>query len=98
MTLVELTRTWKGEVETQYGKKKKVAVKCKELGDEWLSTFKVTPEMEAWKEGDKVEINITKKKSKDGTKTFINFEMGFMISQPVQNTDPDVGGISDFDF
>lgn len=87
MTQVKLTRVFTGTQETQYGVRDKIAIKCEQLGDEWLSTLKVTPAMKQWKDGDVVEINVTKKKSKDGTKTYYNFEEGVslggsMTSQP----------------
>lgn len=79
MTQVKLTRVWIGTQETQYGIKDKCSIKCEQLGDEWLSTLKVTPAMKQWKEGDVVEVNVTKKKSKDGAKTFYNFEEGISL-------------------
>lgn len=87
MTTIKLTRVWLGTQETQYGIKDKCSIKCEQLGEEWLSTLKVTPAMRQWKEGDTVEVNVTKKKSKDGVKTFYNFEEGIslggaMPSQP----------------
>lgn len=89
MTSIKLTRVFIGIQETKFGDKEKVAVKCEQLGEEWLSTFKVTDRMRQWKEGDIVEVNITKKKSADGQKTFYNFEEGIILgaelsSKPVQ--------------
>ena len=87
MTQVKLTRVWIGTQETQYGVRDKCSIKCEQLGEEWLSTLKMTPAMKNWKEGDTVEINVTKKKSKDGQKTFYNFEEGMSLggspSQPM---------------
>lgn len=79
MTTIKLTRVWLGTQETQYGIKDKCSIKCEQLGEEWLSTLKVTPAMRGWKEGDTVEVNVTKKKSKDGVKTFYNFEEGLSL-------------------
>jgi hypothetical protein len=79
MTQVKLTRVWTGTQETQYGIRDKMSIKCEQLGEEWLSTLKMTPSMKQWKEGDTVEINVTKKKSKDGQKTFYNFEEGLSL-------------------
>lgn len=79
MTTIKLTRVWLGTQETQYGIKDKCSIKCEQLGEEWLSTLKVTPAMRNWKEGDTVEVNVTKKKSKDGVKTFYNFEEGLSL-------------------
>lgn len=87
MTTIKLTRVWLGTQETQYGIKDKCSIKCEQLGEEWLSTLKVTPAMRGWKEGDTVEINVTKKKSKDGTKTYYNFEEGLSLGaglSPIQ--------------
>lgn len=87
MTTIKLTKVWIGTIETKYGIKDKVSVKCEQLGDEYLSTLKVTPAMKQWKEGDTVEVNVTKKKSADGTKTYYNFEEGISLggspSQPM---------------
>lgn len=80
MTSIKLTRVWLGTQETQYGIKDKCSIKCEQLGEEWLSTLKVTPAMRGWKEGDTVEVNVTKKKSKDGTKMYYNFEEGLNLS------------------
>lgn len=79
MTTIKLTRVWLGTQETQYGVKDKCSIKCEQLGEEWLSTLKVTPAMRNWKEGDIVEVNVTKKKSKDGWKTYYNFEEGLSL-------------------
>lgn len=84
MTTIKLTRVWIGTQETQYGVKDKCSIKCEQLGDEWLSTLKVTPAMRGWKEGDTVEINVTKKKSKDGQKTYYNFEEGLSLGTVAQ--------------
>ena len=78
MTSVKLTRVWTGETETKFGSKLKMAIKCEGFGDKWLSTFKISERMKSWKEGDTVEINITEKAGKDGTK-YLNFEAGFEI-------------------
>lgn len=87
MTTIKLSRVWFGTQETQWGIKDKCSIKCEQLGEEWLSTLKVTPAMRGWKEGDTVEVNVTKKKSKDGAKTFYNFEEGLSLggspSQPM---------------
>lgn len=88
MTTIRLTRVWLGTQETQYGIKDKCSIKCEQLGDEWLSTLKVTPAMREWKEGDIVEINVTKKKSKDGTKVYHNFEEGISLGGPSQPSQP----------
>ena len=82
MTQVKLTRVWIGKQDTKYGEKDKVSIKCEQLKEEWLSTLKVTESMKNWKEGDVVEINVTKKKSADGTKTFYNFEEGLSFNLP----------------
>lgn len=79
MTAIKLTRIWNGTQETPYGIRDKMSIKCEQLGEEWLSTLKVTPAMRQWKEGDTVEVNVTKKKSKDGVKTFYNFEEGVSL-------------------
>ena len=71
MTKVTITRVFKGMKETKYGSKLSVGIQTKENGEgKWLSTFKTTPEMENWKEGDVVEINITENKG------FLNFDTG----------------------
>lgn len=88
MTQVKITRVWIGTQETQYGIKDKCSIKCEQLGDEWLSTLKVTPAMKQWKEGDMVEINVTKKKSKDGEKTYYNFEEGVSLGTMATPTQP----------
>jgi hypothetical protein len=92
MTQIKLSRVWFGTQETQYGIKDKCSIKCEQLGEEWLSTLKVTPAMRGWKEGDTVEVNVTKKKSKDGQKTFYNFEEGLSLggsqSQTMQPSKP----------
>lgn len=79
MTTIKLTRVWLGTQETQWGIKDKCSIKCEQLGEEWLSTLNVTPAMRGWKEGDTVEVNVTKKKSKDGQKTYYNFEEGVSL-------------------
>lgn len=76
MKKVKLTRIYKGMKETKYGNKPTVALKCEEYGDKWISTFKVTPEMDTWKEGDTVTINITEKNG------FMNFD-----TQPNPNSE-----------
>lgn len=68
MKKVTLTRVYKGMKDTKYGSKPTVAFKCEEYGDKWISTFKVTPEMDSWKEGDTVSVNITEKNG------FTNFD------------------------
>lgn len=88
MTTIKLTRVWLGTQETQYGVKDKCSIKCEQLGEEWLSTLKVTPAMRNWKEGDTVEVNVTKKKSKDGQKTYYNFEEGLSLGAVAQPTPP----------
>lgn len=91
MTAIKLTRVWFGTQETQYGIKDKCSIQCEQLGTEWLSTLKVTPTMRTWKEGDTVEVNVTKKKSKDGAKTFYNFEEGMSLgtmAAPQQPSQP----------
>lgn len=94
MTTIKLTKVWIGTIETKYGIKDKVSVKCEQLGDEYLSTLKVTPAMKQWKEGDTVEVNVTKKKSADGTKTYYNFEegisLGGSLSQPSKPKEEDI--------
>jgi hypothetical protein len=88
MTTIKLTRVWLGTQETQYGIKDKCSIKCEQLGEEWLSTLKVTPAMRNWKEGDTVEINVTKKKSKDGQKTYYNFEEGISLGAGLSPVKP----------
>ncbi len=90
MTSVKITRYWLGTQETKYGVKDKCSIKCEQLGDEWLSTLKVTASMKNWKEGDTVEINVTKKKSADGTKTFYNFEEGLSLEPFTKPSQPQV--------
>ena len=68
MSVVTIVRTFKKVVETKYGSKPSLAIKTEEHGDKWLSTFKVTSEMDNWKEGDKVTINIQEKGG------FLNFD------------------------
>lgn len=55
---VTISRIFRGEVETKYGLKNKVAIKTDKHGDAWLSTFK-TEGTEAWNDGDEVEVNVT---------------------------------------
>ena len=68
MTKITLTRVWKGMKETKFGSKPSVAIKCQEHGDKWLSTFKTTPAMDVWKEGDVVEVFVSEKNG------FMNFD------------------------
>lgn len=70
MSKVTLTRIFKGMKNTKYGEKPSVSFKCAEHGDKWISTFKTTPIMDTWKEGDVVEVNITEKNG------FMNFDTG----------------------
>lgn len=64
-----ITRVYKGQKETKYGVKPTVAIKTTEYGDKWLSTFKVKPVMDSWKEGDKVTLDV------EETEKFINFKL-----------------------
>lgn len=50
----------------------KLAIKCAEHGDAWLSGFQNAGNKD-WKEGDVVEVIITSQVGKDG-KTYLNFE------------------------
>lgn len=72
MVAIKLTRVFIGKQETKYGEKDKCAVKCEQFGDKWISTFKVTDNMKNWKEGDTVNVTLTKKVTDKGE--FINFE------------------------
>lgn len=64
-----ITRVYKGTKETKYGVKPTVAIKTVEHGDKWLSTFKVAPVMDNWKDGDKVTLDV------EVTDKFINFKL-----------------------
>jgi hypothetical protein len=77
MQLQELTitRVYKGTKETKYGVKPTVAIKTVEHGDKWLSTFKVAPVMDEWKDGDKVKLDV------EVTDKFINFKLPDASSQ-----------------
>lgn len=66
---VTLTRVYKGTKETKFGVKPVVALKTVEYGDKWLSTFKITKEMDNWKEGDKITLDV------EVTDKFINFKL-----------------------
>lgn len=68
MSRVTLVRVFRGPKETKFGTKDSVAFKCVEYGEKWISTFKVTPEMKDWKEGDVVEVNISERNG------FMNFD------------------------
>lgn len=68
MSKVTLVRVFRGPKETKFGTKDSVAFKCNEYGEKWISTFKVTPEMKDWKEGDVVEVNISERNG------FMNFD------------------------
>lgn len=68
MSKVTLTRVFRGPKETKFGTKDSVAFQCSEYGAKWISTFKVTPEMKNWKEGDVVEVNISERNG------FMNFD------------------------
>lgn len=70
MAKATITRLFKGMKETKYGSKPSVSLKCVEYGDKWISTFKVTPQIDEWKEGDVVEINVTENKG------YLNFDTG----------------------
>jgi len=61
MSTVTLTRIYKGMKETKFGTSPTVAIKTTTHGDKWLNTFKVTAEMDGWKEGDTVNINVQEK-------------------------------------
>lgn len=63
-----ITRIWKGIKETKFGNKPTVRLQVMEHGDTWLSTFKVTPAMDNWKEGDAVELNVSEKNG------YLNFD------------------------
>ena len=66
---VTITRVFRGTKETKFGEKATVAIKTVEYGDRWVSTFKVTPDMDSWKEGMKIKLDI------EVTDRFINFQM-----------------------
>ena len=55
---VTLTRVYKGEQETKYGVKPKLAIKTTEHGEKWLSTFKVEG-TEGYEAGKEVDIEVT---------------------------------------
>ncbi len=62
-----ISRIFRGEQETKYGIKPKVAIKVAEKDDDkWLSTFKVAG-TENWKEGDIVSVDVTENNG------FLNF-------------------------
>ena len=64
---VTLCKVFRGEQETKYGMKPKMAIKTEQHGDKWLSTFKVQG-TEKWNIGDEVEINVTENGQ------YLNFE------------------------
>ena len=72
MVAIKLNKVWVGKQETKYGEKDKCAIKFDQFGDKWISTFKVTDNMRTWKEGDTVNVTLTKKVTPTGE--FINFE------------------------
>lgn len=72
MVAIKLNKVWIGKQETKYGEKDKCAIKIDQFGDKWISTFKVTDNMRQWKEGDIVNVTLSKKVTDKGE--FINFE------------------------
>lgn len=57
MEKVTITRIWRGEKETKFGLRPKIAIQTSQHGEQWLSTFRVKG-TENWKEGDEVTIEV----------------------------------------
>ena len=69
---VTIVRVYRGTKVTKFKPEgaPTVALITKEYGDtKWISTFKVAPIMDSWKEGDKVTLDI------EVTDKFINFKL-----------------------
>lgn len=52
-----LTKVFRKEIDTKYGKKMSVGIQTKEHGDKWINGFEHESN-KAWKIGDKVNIEI----------------------------------------
>lgn len=65
---LHITKIFRGPQETKFGTKDKIAFKCTQYGDKWVSSFK-TQGTENWKESDEVEVFIEKKGE------FVNFTL-----------------------
>lgn len=77
---LKVTKVYRGQQDTKYGKKDKVAIKTEEYGEKWLSCFVTGPTrqfLDTINEGDTIEVEVTTKGD------FVNFKP--LTSAPSQD-------------